>query len=593
MSKNFLDDLIKKTSRSRRPRDLEMKSSFSDTRHGNQSLSEKLLFDDTLKNKSAMKDASIVSETDIKPIAESALSPPQVTAPSLPQDGLEIPAQKSPTQQDDLMDSLLDLSDSPELQGKPRFNIDNIKLPEVDDNLNLSDMLRDFGYDDKDEAAVSEVSDKLSDSISTDSAPYSDMTSEQSDPNVSVSSENQDNPLVKIFRRSQDRPNPVQEAKNIQTSLEEMRASRLGEIKSIKAIVHSESWKIDESKLERYDSDAEDISEGSEPVEAVKPAEATMSDTGISERSEPIESAMPDEPNQLFRETSSDSKFESELGDVDQQVEDLMNETKDLDSLDVSKISFDSDDTDSIIGDEVSEIDTRDIHYGSKSNQSVSKDSDDWVLDESYGDFKFDELSITSQCDSADNSELQSVSDSWNLSSEYKQDDFDKEMRNSLVTDKQQESNDNSEDIGLAKELIESRSYLKEILALLSDTEKQYYFLGVSRIRPKNCVMKIIDFFGNPQRSLTGISLDNRVVIYLLFFTVVAEFVEVYNIDPDDIYAILFGVLGVINYREILFIEINSQLEGLFDKYSLSKKDSDNLRNIFGLMYRSVKELGL
>ena len=228
--------------------------------------------------------------------------------------------------------------------------------------------------------------------------------------------------------------------------------------------------------------------------------------------------------------------------------------------------------------------------------QSNCQMQDDWVLDESYSSFDFSELNLANHDEIAQSCTSEQLVD-WQLSDKSVLDDFDTQLRADLLDTTNGEDKtlcvSNSDDINDLEGLVNSRSYLRDILDLLSDVEKTYYYMGASRIRSKNCVMKIVDFFGNPNRSLTGISLDNRVVIYLLFFTVVAEFVEEYSIDPNDIYAILFDALGVINYREVLFIEVDSQLERIFSKYKLLNKDSANLQSIFNLMHRSIKELGL
>lgn len=578
MSKNFLDDLIKKTSRSRRPRDLEIRSSFSDTRHGNKSLSEKLLFDSTDKKDDTTE---IKDSVDNKLYAEflSNLSKSDLLDSDNSDDAIN-----------DVGDVLADdhqNSDSKDFQDDDLISVNDLKKDNLNDDtdvgksnsLDLSGILRSIGYGEssKSQVDLAELSDKVSadiQGISRDS---------------SISSQNS----AKVFKRATNKLSTTKQYEELKSSLEDMRASRSSAISSIRNIVNPSTWEVDSKLLESEDTDVvcEYSALGESDLDDLVTCDNQNSSVQEDDEklSEDVSNEVIDVSDILFNNKNSDISKIMESDDLSAESnadDSYQSESK---SSEVDMKSF-NDESTVIDTSQITQIGLADIV------QSNCQVQDDWVLDESYSSFDFSELNLTNHGEIVQSRTPEQLVD-WQLSDKSMLDDFDTQLRTDLLDTANGEDKtlcvSNSDDINDLKGLVNSRSYLRDILDLLSDVEKTYYYMGASRIRSKNCVMKIVDFFGNPNRSLTGISLDNRVVIYLLFFTVVAEFVEEYSIDPNDIYAILFDVLGVINYREVLFIEVDSQLERIFSRYKLSNKDSANLQSIFNLMHRSIKELGL
>lgn len=578
MSKNFLDDLIKKTSRSRRPRDLEIRSSFSDTRHGNKSLSEKLLFDNTDKKDDTTE---IKDSTDNKLYAEflSNLSKSDLLDSDNSDDAI-----------DDVGDVLAcdpQNSDSEDFQDADLTSVNDLQKDNLNDDtdvgesnsLDLSDILRSMGYDESSKSQVDSA--ELSDKVSADIQGISSDSS--------ISSPNS----AKVFKRVTNKLSTTKQYEELKSSLEDMRASRSSAISSIRNIVNPSTWEVNSELLESEDTDVvcEYSALGESGLDDLVKCDKQNSSVQKNDQklSEDVSNEVIDVSAILFSNKNSDTSkiMESDDLSVESNADDSCQ--SDSKSSEVYMKSF---------NDESTVIDTSQIPQIGLTDivQSNCQMQDDWVLDESYSSFDFSELNLANHDEIAQSCTSEQLVD-WQLSDKSVLDDFDTQLRADLLDTTNGEDKtlcvSNSDDINDLEGLVNSRSYLRDILDLLSDVEKTYYYMGASRIRSKNCVMKIVDFFGNPNRSLTGISLDNRVVIYLLFFTVVAEFVEEYSIDPNDIYAILFDALGVINYREVLFIEVDSQLERIFSKYKLLNKDSANLQSIFNLMHRSIKELGL
>ena len=578
MSKNFLDDLIKKTSRSRRPRDLEIRSSFSDTRHGNKSLSEKLLFDNTDKKDDTTE---IKDSTDNKLYAEflSNLSKSDLLDSDNSDDAI-----------DDVCDVLAcdpQNSDSEDFQDADLTSVNDLQKDNLNDDtdvgesnsLDLSDILRSMRYDKSSKSQVDSA--ELSDKVSADIQGISRDSS--------ISSQNS----AKVFKRVTNKLSTTKQYEELKSSLEDMRASRSSAISSIRNIVNPSTWEVNSELLESEDTDVvcEYSALGESDLDDLVKCDKQNSSVQKNDQklSEDVSNEVIDVSAILFSNKNSDTSkiMESDDLSVESNADDSCQ--SDSKSSEVYMKSF-NDESTVIDTSQITQIGLTDIV------QSNCQMQDDWVLDESYSSFDFSELNLANHDEIAQSCTSEQLVD-WQLSDKSVLDDFDTQLRADLLDTTNGEDKtlcvSNSDDINDLEGLVNSRSYLRDILDLLSDVEKTYYYMGASRIRSKNCVMKIVDFFGNPNRSLTGISLDNRVVIYLLFFTVVAEFVEEYSIDPNDIYAILFDVLGVINYREVLFIEVDSQLERIFSKYKLSNKDSANLQSIFNLMHRSIKELGL
>ena len=578
MSKNFLDDLIKKTSRSRRPRDLEIRSSFSDTRHGNKSLSEKLLFDNTDKKDDTTE---IKDSTDNKLYAEflSNLSKSDLLDSDNSDDAI-----------DDVCDVLAcdpQNSDSEDFQDADLTSVNDLQKDNLNDDtdvgesnsLDLSDILRSMRYDKSSKSQVDSA--KLSDKVSADIQGISRDSS--------ISSQNS----AKVFKRVTNKLSATKQYEELKSSLEDMRASRSSAISSIRNIVNPSTWEVNSELLESEDTDVvcEYSALGESDLDDLVKCDKQNSSVQKNDQklSEDVSNEVIDVSAILFSNKNSDTSkiMESDDLSVESNADDSCQ--SDSKSSEVYMKSF-NDESTVIDTSQITQIGLTDIV------QSNCQMQDDWVLDESYSSFDFSELNLANHDEIAQSCTSEQLVD-WQLSDKSVLDDFDTQLRADLLDTTNGEDKtlcvSNSDDINDLEGLVNSRSYLRDILDLLSDVEKTYYYMGASRIRSKNCVMKIVDFFGNPNRSLTGISLDNRVVIYLLFFTVVAEFVEEYSIDPNDIYAILFDALGVINYREVLFIEVDSQLERIFSKYKLSNKNSANLQSIFNLMHRSIKELGL
>ena len=578
MSKNFLDDLIKKTSRSRRPRDLEIRSSFSDTRHGNKSLSEKLLFDNTDKKDDTTE---IKDSTDNKLYAEflSNLSKSDLLDSDNSDDAI-----------DDVCDVLAcdpQNSDSEDFQDADLTSVNDLQKDNLNDDtdvgesnsLDLSDILRSMRYDKSSKSQVDSA--KLSDKVSADIQGISRDSS--------ISSQNS----AKVFKRVTNKLSATKQYEELKSSLEDMRASRSSAISSIRNIVNPSTWEVNSELLESEDTDVvcEYSALGESDLDDLVKCDKQNSSVQKNDQklSEDVSNEVIDVSAILFSNKNSDTSkiMESDDLSVESNADDSCQ--SDSKSSEVYMKSF-NDESTVIDTSQITQIGLTDIV------QSNCQMQDDWVLDESYSSFDFSELNLANHDEIAQSCTSEQLVD-WQLSDKSVLDDFDTQLRADLLDTTNGEDKtlcvSNSDDINDLEGLVNYRSYLRDILDLLSDVEKTYYYMGASRIRSKNCVMKIVDFFGNPNRSLTGISLDNRVVIYLLFFTVVAEFVEEYSIDPNDIYAILFDALGVINYREVLFIEVDSQLERIFSKYKLSNKNSANLQSIFNLMHRSIKELGL
>lgn len=578
MSKNFLDDLIKKTSRSRRPRDLEIRSSFSDTRHGNKSLSEKLLFDNTDKKDDTTE---IKDSTDNKLYAEflSNLSKSDLLDSDNSDDAI-----------DDVCDVLacdLQNSDSEDFQDADLTSVNDLQKDNLNDDtdvgesnsLDLSDILRSMRYDKSSKSQVDSA--ELSDKVSADIQGISRDSS--------ISSQNS----AKVFKRVTNKLSTTKQYEELKSSLEDMRASRSSAISSIRNIVNPSTWEVNSELLESEDTNVvcEYSALGESDLDDLVKCDKQNSSVQKNDQklSEDVSNEVIDVSAILFSNKNSDTSkiMESDDLSVESNADDSCQ--SDSKSSEVYMKSF-NDESTVIDTSQITQIGLTDIV------QSNCQMQDDWVLDESYSSFDFSELNLANHDEIAQSCTSEQLVD-WQLSDKSVLDDFDTQLRADLLDTTNGEDKtlcvSNSDDINDLEGLVNSRSYLRDILDLLSDVEKTYYYMGASRIRSKNCVMKIVDFFGNPNRSLTGISLDNRVVIYLLFFTVVAEFVEEYSIDPNDIYAILFDALGVINYREVLFIEVDSQLERIFSKYKLLNKDSANLQSIFNLMHRSIKELGL
>lgn len=578
MSKNFLDDLIKKTSRSRRPRDLEIRSSFSDTRHGNKSLSEKLLFDSTDK-----KDDT----TEIKDSADNKLYAEFLS--NLSKSDL-LDSDNSDDAIDDVGDVLAcdpQNSDSEDFQGADLTSVNDLQKDNLNDDtdvgesnsLDLSNILRSMGYDKSSKSQVDSA--ELSDKVSADIQGISRDSS--------ISSQNS----AKVFKRATNKLSTTKQYEELKSSLEDMRASRSSAISSIRNIVNPSTWEVDSKLLESEDTDVvcEYSALGESDLDDLVTCDNQNSSVQEDDEklSEDVSNEVIDVSDILFNNKNSDISKIMESDDLSAESNADDSCQSDSKSSEVDMKSF-NDESTVIDTSQITQIGLADIV------QSNCQVQNDWVLDESYSSFDFSELNLTNHDKIVQSCMPEQLVD-WQLSDKSMLDDFDTQLRTDLLDTANGEDKtlcvSNSDDINDLKGLVNSRSYLRDILDLLSDVEKTYYYMGASRIRSKNCVMKIVDFFGNPNRSLTGISLDNRVVIYLLFFTVVAEFVEEYSIDPNDIYAILFDVLGVINYREVLFIEVDSQLETIFSRYKLSNKDSANLQSIFNLMHRSIKELGL
>lgn len=578
MSKNFLDDLIKKTSRSRRPRDLEIRSSFSDTRHGNKSLSEKLLFDNTDKKDDTTE---IKDSTDNKLYAEflSNLSKSDLLDSDNSDDAI-----------DDVCDVLAcdpQNSDSEDFQDADLTSVNDLQKDNLNDDtdvgesnsLDLSDILRSVRYDKSSKSQVDSA--ELSDKVSADIQGISRDSS--------IGSQNS----AKVFKRVTNKLSTTKQYEELKSSLEDMRASRSSAISSIRNIVNPSTWEVNSELLESEDTDVvcEYSALGESDLDDLVKCDKQNSSVQKNDQklSEDVSNEVIDVSAILFSNKNLDTSkiMESDDLSVESNADDSCQ--SDSKSSEVYMKSF-NDESTVIDTSQITQIGLTDIV------QSNCQMQDDWVLDESYSSFDFSELNLANHDEIAQSCTSEQLVD-WQLSDKSVLDDFDTQLRADLLDTTNGEDKtlcvSNSDDINDLKGLVNSRSYLRDILDLLSDVEKTYYYMGASRIRSKNCVMKIVDFFGNPNRSLTGISLDNRVVIYLLFFTVVAEFVEEYSIDPNDIYAILFDALGVINYREVLFIEVDSQLERIFSKYKLLNKDSANLQSIFNLMHRSIKELGL
>lgn len=584
MSKNFLDDLIKKTSRSRRPRDLEIRSSFSDTRHGNKSLSEKLLFDNTDKKDDTTE---IKDSADNKLYAEflSNLSKSDLLDSDNSDDAINDVGDvlADDHQNSDLKDfqddDLISVNDVISVNDLQKDNLNDDTDVGKSNSLDLSGILRSTGYDESSKSQVdsAELSDKVSADIQ-ETLRDSSITSRNS---------------AKVFKRATNKLSTTKQYEELKSSLEDMRASRSSAISSIRNIVNPSTWEVDSKLLESEDTDVvcEYSALGESGLDDLVKCDKQNSSVQKNDQklSEDVSNEVIDVSDILFNNKNSDTSKIMESDDLSAEYnadDSYQSESK---SSEVDMKSF-NDESTVIDTSQITQIGLADIV------QSNCQVQDDWVLDESYSSFDFSELNLTNHDEIVQSCTPEQLVD-WQLSDRSVLDDFDTQLRTDLLDTANGEDKtlcvSNSDDINDLKGLVNSRSYLRDILDLLSDVEKTYYYMGASRIRSKNCVMKIVDFFGNPNRSLTGISLDNRVVIYLLFFTVVAEFVEEYSIDPNDIYAILFDVLGVINYREVLFIEVDSQLETIFSRYKLSNKDSANLQSIFNLMHRSIKELGL
>lgn len=584
MSKNFLDDLIKKTSRSRRPRDLEIRSSFSDTRHGNKSLSEKLLFDNTDKKDDTTE---IKDSADNKLYAEflSNLSKSDLLDSDNSDDAINDVGDvlADDHQNSDLKDfqddDLISVNDVISVNDLQKDNLNDDTDVGKSNSLDLSGILRSTGYDESSKSQVdsAELSDKVSADIQ-ETLRDSSITSRNS---------------AKVFKRATNKLSTTKQYEELKSSLEDMRASRSSAISSIRNIVNPSTWEVDSKLLESEDTDVvcEYSALGESGLDDLVKCDKQNSSVQKNDQklSEDVSNEVIDVSDILFNNKNSDTSKIMESDDLSAEYnadDSYQSESK---SSEVDMKSF-NDESTVIDTSQITQIGLADIV------QSNCQVQNDWVLDESYSSFDFSELNLTNHDEIVQSCTPEQLVD-WQLSDRSVLDDFDTQLRTDLLDTANGEDKtlcvSNSDDINDLKGLVNSRSYLRDILDLLSDVEKTYYYMGASRIRSKNCVMKIVDFFGNPNRSLTGISLDNRVVIYLLFFTVVAEFVEEYSIDPNDIYAILFDVLGVINYREVLFIEVDSQLETIFSRYKLSNKDSANLQSIFNLMHRSIKELGL
>lgn len=134
------------------------------------------------------------------------------------------------------------------------------------------------------------------------------------------------------------------------------------------------------------------------------------------------------------------------------------------------------------------------------------------------------------------------------------------------------------------EELGRNRTYLKEILSLLNDQALSYYKYGCQRIRPTNCASKIIKYFGNPDRSLAGIPRTNLIVIYLLFYTVVAEFLQVYGLDPEIVYRAVFDSLGDIEHQKGFISNIRSQILGTAVEAKLNEAELRNISRTLNLL---------
>ena len=240
MSKNFLDDLIKKTSRSRRPRDLEIRSSFSDTRHGNKSLSEKLLFDNTDKKDDTTE---IKDSTDNKLYAEflSNLSKSDLLDSDNSDDAI-----------DDVGDVLAcdpQNSDSEDFQDADLTSVNDLQKDNLNDDtdvgesnsLDLSDILRSMGYDESSKSQVDSA--ELSDKVSADIQGISSDSS--------ISSPNS----AKVFKRVTNKLSTTKQYEELKSSLEDMRASRSSAISSIRNIVNPSTWEVNSELLESEDTD--------------------------------------------------------------------------------------------------------------------------------------------------------------------------------------------------------------------------------------------------------------------------------------------------------------------------------------------------